>query len=368
MKLLLLGPLPEPTTGHSLAFKVLRDGLSTKHSVETINLSQSKMVRKGGALKTALRTLGRAARIAIMMPRKDIIYLTVAESVPGNLKDLLFYTTCLPRLANVVIHLHGGSIRHDVLDRHPLLARLNGFFLRRIGGAVILGESHRHVFNGYIAPEKVWIVPNYADPAMLIDEASIDTKFGMPLRLLYLSNFIAAKGYQDLIDAYALLAPALQAGIRIDFAGAFDDVADERAFQATIARYPNLRFHGTVSGDDKRRLLHESDVLCLPTKFREGQPLSILEAFAAGCAVLTTPMGGIPDIVRAEENGILIAAGDVSALSRAIARLPEQRDALRAMARTNRERALREFGIERYVDSVNAVFQQVASTSRIPSG
>ena len=62
-----------------------------------------------------------------------------------------------------------------------------------------------------------------------------------------------------------------------------------------------------VEGEEKRNLLKQSHIFCLPTfhKF-EGQPISILEAYASGCIVLTTANGGINEIFKNGTNGFLV--------------------------------------------------------------
>lgn len=360
MRLLLLGPLPEPTTGHSLAFKVLRDQLAARHEVKTVNLSEPRMVRSSLPLTTAIRTLRRAVAIHRAGRSSDVIYLTIAESLLGNLKDLLFYAVCFRRLRRFVIHLHGGSIRHDVFERYPLLAALNRFFLRRLGGAIVLSDTHRAIFESYIAPERTWTVANYSDPEIVTDQASIDAKFaGSPITILYLSNFIAQKGYLDLLDAYQRLDEATRNDIRLEFAGAFDTDADRRDFVERIAGDPRIRFHGKVTGEAKRALLTASHVLCLPTRFREGQPLVILEAYAAGCAVVATPMGGIPDILTDGINGFFFPPGDIERLGATLAALPSQRDMLHEMALNNHRTATRRYTVAAYAEGVESVMDKV---------
>jgi glycosyltransferase involved in cell wall biosynthesis len=53
-------------------------------------------------------------------------------------------------------------------------------------------------------------------------------------------------------------------------------------------------------------------------------PNVLLEAFAWGRAVIATPVGGVPDLVRDGENGLLVPAGDAAALARALRRLHEE--------------------------------------------
>ena len=75
-------------------------------------------------------------------------------------------------------------------------------------------------------------------------------------------------------------------------------------------------FHGYVSGEDKKQIFLNADVLLLPS-YGEGLPVAILEGLSAGCAILTSDVGAIPEIVS-QESGILAHPGNKSELNAAL--------------------------------------------------
>ena len=83
-------------------------------------------------------------------------------------------------------------------------------------------------------------------------------------------------------------------------------------------------YDGWVAGERKASLMSMANIYILPS-YAEGLPISILEAMTYGMAIISTPVGGIPEIVRQNENGILIAPGDTEALSNAILKLAEDK-------------------------------------------
>jgi len=101
---------------------------------------------------------------------------------------------------------------------------------------------------------------------------------------------------------------------------------------------------------DMPRLYRESHIVCLPSYYREGVPKVLLEACACGRPVVTTDTPGCRDVVRAEQNGLLVPPRDSSALAAAIRQLvidPQRRKRMGAQARILAER---EFGVERVVE------------------
>ena len=87
-----------------------------------------------------------------------------------------------------------------------------------------------------------------------------------------------------------------------------------------------LRFGGAVEHDAVRAALAAATVFVLPCETtsagdRDGLPVAIVEALAAGVAVVSTPVAGIPEVVREGESGLLVAPRDPRALARAVDRL-----------------------------------------------
>jgi glycosyltransferase involved in cell wall biosynthesis len=99
------------------------------------------------------------------------------------------------------------------------------------------------------------------------------------------------------------------------------------------------------------RCLSEANIVCLPTYYREGVPKVLLEACAAGRAIVTTDIPGCRDVVRAGENGLLVPPQDVAALAAAIRQLLEDPRLRTRMGMAGRARAEAEFGIEKVVQS-----------------
>ncbi len=102
---------------------------------------------------------------------------------------------------------------------------------------------------------------------------------------------------------------------------------------------------------DMPRCLNEAHIVCLPTYYREGVPKVLLEACAAGRAIVTTDTPGCRDVVRAGENGLLVPPQDATALAAAIRRLLEDPQLRTRMGMAARARAERDFGIEKVVQS-----------------
>jgi glycosyltransferase involved in cell wall biosynthesis len=341
MRALLIVPLPPPITGHSLASQMLVDGLAGAHRTDVVNLSVGSL-NDGRVTVRRIREVGKVLMAVWRRKgRADAIYFTISESRAGNLKDLFIYVLCLGRLKRMFVHLHGGTIGRELFDRHQAWRTVNAWFIKRLGGVIVSGPSHVEIFAGMIDQRRIHTVPNSAEEELFVEERAIREKFATsaPLRVLYISSMTPQKGYLDLLEGWLCLEQDMRRRIQLDFAGRFDSDSERASFQDSIAGVEGVRYHGLVDPDQKRRLFAQAHVFCLPTRMFEGQPISILEAYAAGCAVMTTGQRGIRDVFADGVNGFEVPEGSGSGIGAALARALEDVHRLREMALGNRRTA-----------------------------
>lgn len=365
MKLLFIAPLPKPITGQSLASQVLLEALRTRGEITVVNLSQGAgNAGELGHSASARERLPRLLRIlwAIWRGARNTssVYFTISQSIPGNVKDLIIYLICFRSLSRTVIHVHGGAAMPGLLQNW-LRRTLNGFFLKRIGAAVVLGPRQLNIFRGLIPETRIHVVPNFAVDALFVDPGIVREKYRSPapLRLLFLSNLLAGKGYAELVDAFKGLAPDVRKQFQLDFAGGFYSNHDKEVFVRSIEGISEIRFHGVVEGTAKRTLLWNAHVYCLPTYYPfEGQPIGILEAFASGCVVLTTDHSGIFDVFTPGQNGFCVEKGSAVSIQRTLERIVESRAELVTMAMNNRA-AAEMYRADRFADQLVRIIGQL---------
>ena len=364
MRVLFIGPLPEPMTGQSLACQVFHDALSKVSEVDVVNLNTAKLKSGFGSFGRALEVLVGVAKTFRLQGKSDIVYFTISESLAGNIKDIFTYIVCIRRLGRMIVHLHGGAgMRVLMRGRWGVLRWINSLFLRRVAAVIVLGQRHMDVFNGAAPTGSLHIVPNFSPDDLFVNESAIASKFEIctPLRIIFVSNLIPGKGHEELLAAFESLAPSLQDRIRIDFAGAFESENARESFLRAIKPHPQIAYRGVVKGDAKRRLFQGAHVFCLPTYYPyEGQPISILEAYAAGCAVITTDHSGIFDIFESERNGIAVAQRSPSSLADAIAYAVGNPDVLKRQAITNLAAASAHYTERTYNQRLLEIVGQVA--------
>jgi len=156
--------------------------------------------------------------------------------------------------------------------------------------------------------------------------------------LLFLGHLLPDKGVFDLVKAFAAVARRAT-DLRLVLGGV-GQVAAVSELATQLGVRERLEVPGWLGPEAKSAALAASTIFLLPS-YHEGMPMALLEAMSWGRPVIATPVGGIPQIVTSEVNGLLVPPGDVAALTAAIARLledPALAERLGNAARTTIER------------------------------
>ncbi|MEP6574554.1 MAG: glycosyltransferase [Gemmatimonadota bacterium] len=138
-----------------------------------------------------------------------------------------------------------------------------------------------------------------------------------PPRVLYAGNLVPSKGVDVLIDACAELRKR-GVDFRLKVLGQGPELPGLKA-QAQRLSLSDVEWSPFVSQDRMPAEYGASTVTVLPTRGQaEGLGLSLVEALLAGCAVVGTPAGGIPEVIVNDVTGLLAREGDAADLSRAL--------------------------------------------------
>jgi glycosyltransferase involved in cell wall biosynthesis len=112
--------------------------------------------------------------------------------------------------------------------------------------------------------------------------------------------------------------------------------------------------------DDVASVLAALDLLAFPSLSGEGSPAVLKEAMACGVPVIASNISGVREVVRPEEEGILVPPGDPGALSGAILSLARNPNRCAELASRGRRRSL-VFGVDRMVEQTEAVYSDLLS-------
>ena len=144
------------------------------------------------------------------------------------------------------------------------------------------------------------------------------------LRIGFLGTLMVSKAPHVLLEAFRRL-PADAASV--DLLGAPSDYHGDASYRGVLEpllKLPGVNLRGPQPRGRVADALRSLDVLVVPSVWPETSPLVIREAFLTGVPVVASNIGGIPELIEAERNGLLFEPGDVDGLARALRRLAEE--------------------------------------------
>jgi len=200
------------------------------------------------------------------------------------------------------------------------------------------------IANGFI-PAKVHHLPHF------LPENFFQVKSKNGYYILYLGRLTSIKGINILMEASEKVPD-----IRIHLAGRL-----EEPFKSTLLNLMpnNVDYLGEVHDEELRQLLANSTALVMPSLWYENQPASILEAFACEKPVIASDLGGMKELVKNQERGLLVQPGDVDALANAMQCLIDTPDEVDRMGKNARSYALANYHPDIHYRQLMDIYAQV---------
>lgn len=246
----------------------------------------------------------------LKVPFYQIIHIHLSEPVSAIRKTWFLK---IARLFNkvVIAHFHSFSTETTINGKYQ---NVYYRFFKSSDKILVLSNSW-----------KKWLIqkwPEFGDKIEVLynpcPKVSIDDKTPRSKTVLFAGALIERKGYADLIEAFAEVKNR-NSEWRLVFAGN-GDIEKGRQLATRLNIQDKIIFSGWVSGSKKDLLFRNSSVFCLPS-YAEGFPMAVLDAWAYGLPVITTPVGGLPDIIVHNQNAIVIKPGDPEDIANAIEKL-----------------------------------------------
>lgn len=265
----------------------------------------------------------------------EIIHIHGASRGSFYRKYFLFIISKYFLKKRIVYHLHGGKFHLFFEGGSALQKKMIRHLIESSDAVICLSKRWKDFLEKNFKDASVFIVNN---PITFPKKQLFKSQNGSILTLVFLGKIGDNKGIFDLIKIIADNRDLYIERLKLLIGG---DGEIERLNKAIELHNLEsiVEYVGWVNGDLKNKLLSECDVLILPS-YNEGLPISILEAMSYGKAIIATAVGGIPEIVRNNENGILIEPGNLVELKKSIEYSLEHHDALKLMGKKSFDIAL----------------------------
>lgn len=295
-----------------------------------------------------------------LLPSCDMVHIHLSEPPSAWRKRWFFMPFARWMKKKVIVHFHAFSPETTIRSRYN---KVYGYVFGKADRVVVLSEFWRKEVAGvFDLGDKVRVIYNPCTARTPLNDTVTEPQPGnvwmmpCPYVILYAGTVNARKGYADMIRAFARIAGRHKDWM-IVFAGN-GEIEKGQALADELGIGHQTLFLGWVDGADKDRAFREATVFCLPS-YAEGFPMGVLDAWAYGLPVITTPVGGIPDVAEDGKNMLLFKPGDTETLSRQMERMMTEESLRRHIAGESRRLAETLFSLDTVNHEVEALYGEL---------
>jgi len=374
MKVLMVTPCYYPVKGgtetmvRNLAIALNNNGVKT--DIMTFNVDQNRKPKwRGETEKIDGISVFRIPALNWMWKLHSSRITAAVNFIPGRFTNILkkydiihfhefelsFPFFSFPVKKPKLLHLHG--INYDFLKRH----HISRFLLKHLASIYVSISKQ-------MTKELIWL--GIPENRIIYIPNSIDTNFFKPGKhkeenlLLYVGRISKLKGLHILVKALRYL----EKSVHLVLIGPLDwDVSYHRTLFRLIEKEKErgkhkIEYLGAMEQSDIVKWYQRASLTILPS-FTEGFPMTILETLSCGTPVIATHVGGVPEIVKNNETGILVSPGDIVGLARAINYLLKNKEARLKMACEGQKLVREQYSLKNTCKKLSLIYRKLADAS-----
>ncbi|MFG1225409.1 glycosyltransferase family 4 protein [Xanthobacter wiegelii] len=287
--------------------------------------------------------------------KPDIVHVHVGDFPSLYRKAVVFFPFTLVKTKKL-LHFHGAAFLNQYETKGPAQKWLIKRIMRSFDKVICLSHNWREDLQRNFTPLDAVVVQN----AVPLPEETVGARApGAPLQVLFLGLIGPRKGLFDLLDAIDLLI-AQGMEVRIEMGGNGEIERLLARLDASPELKKRARFLGWVTPEQRREACLKAHVFALPS-YAEGMPMAIMEAMAFGLPIISTPVGGIPELVEDGVNGRLVSPGNPQGLAEALRQLNDDEALSAEMGRRSRAVIEKNFDFSAHLSRIGVVYESLGA-------
>jgi glycosyltransferase involved in cell wall biosynthesis len=293
----------------------------------------------------------------LIRSRPSVVHLHSASDTSFVRKGILLWASWFASVP-VVMHIHGADFDEYYEKSSTMVRSVIRATLHRASAVVALGEGRAASLRRIAPMTRISVIPNAVRPA----HRRVQPGLGEPVHVVFLGRIGERKGTFRLLDAWAELAadPDFGAGKSAMLTIAGDGEVEQamhRVDQLNVK--DSVEVHGWLSEHEVSHLLDNAQVLVLPSR-NEGQPMAVLEAMARGLCVVSSGVGGLPEMIGGG-CGVIVPPYDIEAIASALRLVVHDHELRARYGAAAYTRAASQFDVDTVWRQLDALYREVAS-------
>jgi N-acetylglucosaminyldiphosphoundecaprenol N-acetyl-beta-D-mannosaminyltransferase len=353
MRILITAPNLDESKNVSGISTVVKQ-IINKSSFEYIHFVAGKEDAEKRSLNWLLRQILLPLKFCSAAKKVDLIHLNTSLNLLAILRDFCLISIAKLIKKPVLLHIHGGKFLTTSEFHNACLKKLTKKMLEKADVVLVLSQKEKEMIENKFEAQKLKVL-------FLENSVEFDEKFStqkIPNSIIYLGRLEESKGLHELVEAMKILAS--DSSLSFTFK-AFGAGRLQNYFISEMKKALGERFHfgGVISGEQKKKLLAESDIFVLPSRYGEGLPMAMLEAMAYGCIIVASEMASVGEVISDGVNGFLIQPQNTSELVEKLKIALKIDDKFKQKLRQNaRETIKSHFNIENYIKRLEKIYQE----------
>jgi L-malate glycosyltransferase len=306
-------------------------------------------------------SLALATKMVEVTRHHGLDLLHVHYAVPNAVSAVLAREILKPLPLRVVTTLHGTDI--TLVGNDPSFLETTRYSIEQSDGVTAVSESlRRATIDQFGIQRRVDVVPNFIDPVRFESarKSAGARRFARPGEkvLVHISNFRPIKRILDAVEVFLRVRREMPAKLLLVGDGPDRAKVEQRCRRCDDCE--DIVFLGNLPVVEE--VLVGADLFLLPSE-TESFGLAALEALSCEVPVITTRVGGLPEVVQEGVNGFLLPVGDVDGMTAAALRLLQDEPLRQAFAAAARRWAVEQFSQDRIVGQYRALYERVLAGS-----
>lgn len=350
-RILIISPAVTVKGGISSVLKVyLCSKLIEKNRLYFVasHVDGSKLLKFLVALKGLILTIEN-----LIFHRIDVMHIHGSGDRYSLRRKYFFFLLGRLFKCKIIFHLHGGYFNENYSESSQKWKKRFKHLLNKADLVICLSKSWEKNIRKISDKAKIKVIPN---SIFLSKIDSRKNSIKTDIVITYLGLVSKNKGTFDLLKVIRKL---IQNKYKVRLLiGGHGDIKKLTSETVSLSLQEHVKYLGWLSVDQKSAVLNETDIYIIPS-YGEGMPMSILEAMANRLPVVSTKVGGIPEMIVEGVNGFMVEPGDIESMYKRVALLVENIEIREKMGNNGRKIAEEIFNAEKRIAEIDRCYQTI---------
>ena len=204
--ILIIAPTPPPYHGVSVATEIIVSSrLKEVFDLILLDIADRRGINKVGHpdMKDVWLSVIHCSRYLwlLMKAQPQVVYFNCSQSALGYLRDTFFILFAFVARKKIIMHLHGGNFRNFYEQSQSFMKFLIRWTLKKVSRVIVLGETLKYLFQGFVPTERIIAIPNGVDIKPFEEIRQSLNVQKNPRRILYLGTLMKEKGIIDILES-----------------------------------------------------------------------------------------------------------------------------------------------------------------------